>query len=149
MIYVLYGELEIPRVSVLLLDKNIFPDYTEVFGLFFHFKYFARVCEIYWHLPFSFFWSFTSSSLSYENVIPSSGRGLWKLNCSLPHNAKFIEEMKNHITASLKNLDEKNIRNEQIKWELLKYEMRKLSKNFSKQILFESNKDRKALEKRF
>ena len=38
--------------------------------------------------------------------------------------------MKNHITASLKNLDEKNIRNEQIKWELLKYEMRKLSKNF-------------------
>lgn len=35
MIYVLYGELEIPRVSVLLLDKNIFPDYTEVFGLFF------------------------------------------------------------------------------------------------------------------
>ena len=32
MIYVLYGELEIPRVSVLLLDKNIFPDYTEVFG---------------------------------------------------------------------------------------------------------------------
>ena len=43
----------------------------------------------------------------------------------------------------------KNIRNEQIKWELLKYEMRKLSKNLSKQILFESNKDKKALEKRF
>ena len=107
MIYVLYGKLEIPRVSVLLLDKNIFPDYTEVFGLFFHFKYFARVCEIYWHPLFSFFWSFNSSSLSYENVIPSSGRGLWKWNCSLP---KFIEEMKNHITASLKNLDEKNIR---------------------------------------
>ena len=146
MIYVLYGKLEIPRVSILLLDKNIFPDYTEVFGLFFHFKYFARVCEIYWHPLFSFFWSFNSSSLSYENVIPSSGRRLWKSNCSLP---KFIEEMKNHITASLKNLDEKNIRNEQIKWELLKYEMRKLSKNFSKQILFESNKDRKALEKRF
>ena len=36
--------------------------------------------------------------------------------------------MKNHITASLKDFDEDNIRNEQITWELLRYEMRKFCK---------------------
>ena len=61
-----------------------------------------------------------------KSVIPSRGRGLWKLNCSLLNNAKFIEEMKNHIAASLNNFDEENIRNEQIKWELLKYEIKKI-----------------------
>ena len=56
--------------------------------------------------------------------------------------------MKNHITSSLKNFDEENIRNEQIMWETLKYETRKFSKNFSKQISLESNKERQAFEKR-
>ena len=71
--------------------------------------------------------------------IPSSGRGLWKFNCSLLHNAKFIEEMKNDTTAFLRKFDEGNIRNKQIKWKLLKCETRKFSKNFSKQISLESN----------
>ena len=83
-----------------------------------------------------------------KSVIPSRGGALWKFNCSLLHNAKFIEEVKNHITASLKNFYEENIRNEQIRWELLKYEIRKFSKNFSKQIFLESNKEGKALEKK-
>ena len=48
--------------------------------------------------------------------------------------------MKNHVTDSLKNFDEENIRNKDIRWELLKYEMRKFSKNFSKKISLESNK---------
>ena len=65
-------------------------------------------------------------------------------NSTVPylHNAKFIEEMKNHITTSLENFDEENIRNEQIRWELLKYAMRKFFKHFSKQISLESNKER-------
>ena len=67
-----------------------------------------------------------------KSFILSRGRGLWKFHCSLLHNAKFIEEMKNHVTDSLKNFDEENIRNKDIRWELLKYEMRKFSKNFSK-----------------
>ena len=58
-----------------------------------------------------------------KSFIPERGRRLWKFNCSLPHNVTFIEEMKNHLTASLKNFDEENIRNRQIWWELLKYEM--------------------------
>lgn len=53
--------------------------------------------------------------------------------------------MKNHITASLKGFDEEN---QQFRQELLKYEIRKFSKSFCKQISLESNKDRKALEKR-
>ena len=61
-----------------------------------------------------------------KSVIPSRGRGLLKLNCSLLNNAKFIEEVKNHIAASLNNFDEENIRNEQIRWELLKYEIKKI-----------------------
>ena len=40
-----------------------------------------------------------------KSVIPQRGRGLWKSDRSLLHNAKFIEEMKNHIVASLKNFD--------------------------------------------
>ena len=55
--------------------------------------------------------------------------------------------MKIHITASLKNFNEQNIRNENIKWKMLKYEMRKLSKYFSRQVSFELNKERKALGK--
>ena len=43
------------------------------------------------------------------SVIPQSGGGLWKFNCSLLQNAKFIEEMKSHITTSIKNFDEENI----------------------------------------
>ena len=61
-----------------------------------------------------------------KSVIPSRGRGLLKLNCSLLNNAKFREEVKNHIAASLNNFDEENIRNEQIRWELLKYEIKKI-----------------------
>ena len=41
-----------------------------------------------------------------ESVVPSRISGLWKFNCFLLHNAKFKEEMKNHIAASLKNFDE-------------------------------------------
>ena len=46
------------------------------------------------------------------SVILSRIRGLWKFNCSLLYNAKFIEELKNHTTVSLKNFDEEHIRNE-------------------------------------
>ena len=46
-----------------------------------------------------------------KSVIKKRGRRLWKSNYSLLHEAKFIEEMKNHTTASLKNFDEENIRN--------------------------------------
>ena len=84
-----------------------------------------------------------------KSVVPQGGRGLWKFNCSLLHNAKFIEEMTNHITVFFKKMfDEENIRNENIRWELLKYEMKNFSKTFSKQISLESNKERKLLEKR-
>ena len=82
-----------------------------------------------------------------KSVIPERGTGLCKFNYSLQHNAKIIEEMKIHITASLKNFNEQNIRNENIKWKMLKYEMRKLSKYFSRQVSFELNKERKALGK--
>ena len=64
-----------------------------------------------------------------KSVIPQRGRGLWKFNCPFLQNAKFIEAMKNHITASVKSFDEENIRNEHIWWVLLKIEKRKYSIN--------------------
>ena len=80
-----------------------------------------------------------------KSVIPQRGGGLWKFNCPFLQNAKFIEAMKNHITASVKNFDEENIRNEHIWWVLLKIEMRKYS---IKQISLESNKRRKDLREK-
>ena len=83
-----------------------------------------------------------------KSAIPQRGRELWKFDCSLLQNVKFIDKMKNHVTASLNNFDEENIRNEQIRWELLIYEMRKFSENFSKQISLGSNKERKAFREK-
>ena len=46
-----------------------------------------------------------------KSVFPQKGTGIWKFKCFLLYNAKFIGKMKNHLTGSLKNADEENVRN--------------------------------------
>ena len=43
-------------------------------------------------------------------ILPKRGKRLGNFNCPLLQNAQFMDEMKNHITVSLKHFDEENIR---------------------------------------
>ena len=147
MIYVIYGELEIPRLNLKgkLLDKTILQRCLDYFFISNILQEFVKHADIFVS-PTSDHSPILVSLM--ESVIPERGRGLWKFNCSLLHNAKFIEEMKNYITASLSNFDTEKMRKEQIRWDRLKYEKREFSTNFPKQVSPESNKERKVLEKR-
>ena len=60
------------------------------------------------------------------------GSGLWKFNNSLVTNAKFVEEMNEHIRKTISNFNNDPNLCDQMKWELLKYEIRSFSINFSK-----------------
>ena len=118
----IYGELEIPRLNLKgkLLDKTILQRCLDYFFISNILQEFVKHADIFVS-PTSDHSPILVSLM--KSFIPERGRRLWKFNCSLPHNVTFIEEMKNHVTASLKNFDEKNIRNRQIWWELLKHEM--------------------------
>ena len=70
--------------------------------------------------------------------------GLWKFNNSLVTNAKFVEEMNEHIS----NFNNDPSLRDQMKWELLKYEIRSFSINFSKNIAKQSRTLQNNLEKK-
>ena len=62
-----------------------------------------------------------------------SGKGLWKHRNSLREKDTYINSMKKHIISTLENLKNENITDQQSVGEYLKYEIRKFSKNFSKE----------------
>ena len=78
----------------------------------------------------------------------SRGKGLWKFNSSLITNNNYVDQMKNHINATLKCLDEENIIDEQLRWEYLKYEIRKFTVQFSKENAKKMKLERVCLENR-
>ena len=74
------------------------------------------------------------------------GRGLWKFNNSSKSNEEYLTKMKKHIASTLKNLNDKNIFDEQARWEFLKYEIRKFTKMFSKNLCQKDNIEKNSLE---
>ena len=59
------------------------------------------------------------------------GKSLWKFSNSLALNSDFVDKMKAHIANTLKNIDKKNIRDNQARWQYLKDEIRTFSIKFS------------------
>ena len=55
--------------------------------------------------------------------------------------------MKNQIFETLRVLDQDKITDKHFRWEYLKYKIRKITMNFSKNLVKEENKDRNFFEK--
>ena len=75
------------------------------------------------------------------------GKSLWKFNNSLALNSDFFDKIKAHIENTLKNLDKKNVRDNQARSEYLKYEIRTFSIKFSK-LLSKNTKNETLLLKK-
>ena len=87
------------------------------------------------------------ASFVISNNVSLRGPGLWKFNNSLVTNAKFVEEMNEHIRKISDFNNDPNLC-DQMKWELLKYEIRSFSVNFSKNIAKQSRILQNNLEKK-
>ena len=74
------------------------------------------------------------ASFVISNNVSLRRPGLWKFNNSLVTNAKFVEEMNEHIRKTISNFNNDPNLCDQMKWELLRYEIRSFSINFSKNI---------------
>ena len=88
------------------------------------------------------------ASFVISNNVSLRGPGLWKFNNSLVTNAKFVEEMNEHIRKTISNFKNDPNLCDQMKWELLKYEIRSFSINFSKNIAKQSRILQNNLEKK-
>ena len=62
------------------------------------------------------------------------GKGLWKFKKSLLSNDEYTDKLKNHISESLRILDQNGIKDDQISWEYIKFEIRQFSITFSKNL---------------
>ena len=88
------------------------------------------------------------ASFVISNNVSLRGPGLRKFNNSLVTNAKFVEEMNEHIRKTISNFNKDPNLCDQMKWELLKYEIRSFSINFSKNIAKQSRILQNNLEKK-
>ena len=79
--------------------------------------------------------------------MPIWGNGFQKFNNLLTTNAEYVEKMENQIIKTLHTLDQDKITDTHLRWEYLKYKIMKYTKNVSKNLVKEENKERNFLEK--
>ena len=74
-------------------------------------------------------------------------KGLLKFNKSLLSNDEYTNKLKNHISTSLSILNQKDIKDDQIRWEYIKFEIRQFLIRFFKKLSRSWNAEREILER--
>ena len=79
--------------------------------------------------------------------MPTRGKGFWKFNNSLTSNTKYVQKMENQNFETLHMLDEDKTTDKHLRLDYFKYEIRKFTRNFSKNLVKKENKYQNFLEK--
>ena len=96
------------------------------------------------------FWS-NHSPIIFSILFESNNKrrkGLWKFNKSLFSNEEYINKLRNHISESLRILDQSGIRVYEIRWEFIKFKIRLFSISLSNNVSKSLNAKREFLEKK-